>query len=651
MSLMFREGALDLLILAGPRLSHWPSVGVRTLARITADFGLNVGVYGGDDLSPRGIMPLPGTGAIALLQDVQGRVHRMRGRAIARIGARAELPDPFDGWYSDGLIPLSTAHRLIGAGDRSHLSWGPATVILGTGNAALQFGVDLIERFGVEVACIEVNTQWGAKRFAAWEVIRRRFEVLGGRIIEARPLSLRRMSAQLWELRVEDARGVKILEATRVVSAGPFRTTAGLREFPPGSMLFELEATASPSKRQDFEGWYSEEERARALAVRIIKGLVADLGGRREELDRIQKRARARLKRIEQHRLAPFSPSYQGKWVSPGDAKQVRAFAGVPQTEHHRRPVASIECFEAIVCNLCETACPEGAIQFSKDRTEILIESKCTACGLCLPACPSSTPLLLQEKEGAANAQITLPWRNHKPWRVGELSTLVNRRGESLGSGRVSAVTPVEGSTAPPMQLVQVEVPAHLAWDARGLRRLGVPDERYREGDQDHAARIEIQLNGERRLVRDGVPIVEALYETGQSRPREMLFCPDGSCGMCQVEVDGVKKLACKESMHPKLSLKLERETGAPDPDLLCPCLKVTLNEVRERIRQGKLESPEAVISATHVGEGRCHGQLCIEGFRRVLASEGLVGADAWIDWRFPWSDWVLTTSSNVKNQ
>ena len=60
-------------------------------------------------------------------------------------------------------------------------------------------------------------------------------------------------------------------------------------------------------------------------------------------------------------------------------------------------------------------------------------------------------------------------------------------------------------------------------------------------------------------------------------------------------------------------------------------------------MKQGKLQSPEAVLSGTHVGEGKCLGRLCMDPFRRVLLENG-VDSEQWIDWRFPWSEWVLVS-------
>jgi hypothetical protein len=160
--------------------------------------------------------------------------------------------------------------------------------------------------------------------------------------------------------------------------------------------------------------------------------------------------------------------------------------------------------------------------------------------------------------------------------------------------------------------------------------------------------KVEIQLNGEKRLVRDKVTVSMALFEIGQNRPEDHLICPDGSCGLCQISVDGAKKLACQTHIHPGIAIKTTHHDNAasaseesPAELILCPCLNLSQKSVLERVKSGKLQSPEAVISVTQIGEGKCHGQICLGPFKRMLMEQG-VPAASWIDWRFPWSDWVL---------
>src|SRR5690606_1445751 len=138
---------------------------------------------------------------------------------------------------SEGLIPLKTARLLL---QDTRILWSPATVIIGTSNGAFRFGSELLEK-GVSgrVVCVETRGVWEGKDYAGWEVERRRFEILGGRIIHGRPLRLERKGPLLWEFRLQDPQGVRLIEAGRVVSAGPFHARPGVSEYPPGSMLFE----------------------------------------------------------------------------------------------------------------------------------------------------------------------------------------------------------------------------------------------------------------------------------------------------------------------------------------------------------------------------------------------------------------------------
>src|SRR4051812_44902980 len=157
-----RDGRFDVAVAGGPGVRFWPSAGVRALSALCADMGLTVGVFGGDTIRVRGVLPLPGTGGLVLAEDVQHRIHRIHARAVVKVNPISGMPDPFSGWRSEGLIPITTAEKL-----RSEvpLQWAPTTVILGTGNRAMRFASSLLEAGVPEVICIETFAQWGAKRF------------------------------------------------------------------------------------------------------------------------------------------------------------------------------------------------------------------------------------------------------------------------------------------------------------------------------------------------------------------------------------------------------------------------------------------------------------------------------------------------------
>jgi ferredoxin len=274
----------------------------------------------------------------------------------------------------------------------------------------------------------------------------------------------------------------------------------------------------------------------------------------------------------------------------------------------------------------------------------VLEEGRCTGCGLCVSACPSNAVILLRENAERTASEVVFPWRGSRPWVVGEFATLLNRRGESLGSGRVLEV--------PSAQRVRVEVPPHLLWEARALRppkASAAVDEAFVQAfshPEDQEKKVEITFNGEKRLVQPGIPLSLALFETGHNRASELLSCPDGSCSLCSVMVDGSKRLACRTEVRKGMNVRLDPAKAAaggesPARDAFCICLGVTREQVLERVRQGKLCSAEAVLSSLHLGEGKCHGQLCMDVFRRILEEEG-VDAAQWIDWGFPWSEWTL---------
>ncbi len=650
MPLLVRSGRFDLLVVAAPALKRWPGMGVRAMATLCAEMELSVGLFGGEGLRVKGVLPLPSTGGVAIIEDARGRIHRIEGRAVVRVTEPLELPQPFSGWLSPGLLPLDTALQLR---RRGQTIWTPSVAILGTGNRALMLGCELLESGVPEVVCIESPSA----QISGWEVHRRRFETLGGRFLFGTPMSLKKTARMLWDLRVQDEHGIRVLEVAWVVSAGPFRRSVGVREFPPGSLLFELEQSSADEISADPEGWGLEEHRGRLLGGRISKALIGDWSERKEQKERLDeelRRARHRLKRVEQRGEASFELKFQGKWVAADSMRQLRAFAGVPQKARHERLVASIECLEAVECSLCQVACPEAAIDIVREKGRFLDEDRCTACGKCLEVCPSRTPVLVHEPEGNSRARLTLTHRGRLGFRENELAVLLNREGGVLGSGKVISsrvVSESQGGVGAVLEhQVLVEVPSHLAWEARGLARAGATlsheEEWVMQSERSADTKVEVMLKGERRLLTDGQPLALSLFETGLARADDRLLCSDGSCGLCEVQVDGIKQLACRVAVHRGMSVQLDpssvHEAAGDDSAVFCPCMGVDSVQVLDRIEQGGLRSPEAIRRACGVGEGRCRGRICQDGFRRILSEQG-IDAEQWIDWRFPWSEWTIS--------
>ena len=80
----FHSMRFDVAIVAGPRLSNWPTVGVRELSFLISKFGLETGWVGGEGLVAKGVLPSGGSGGIALVEDAQGRATESKlGRSFA----------------------------------------------------------------------------------------------------------------------------------------------------------------------------------------------------------------------------------------------------------------------------------------------------------------------------------------------------------------------------------------------------------------------------------------------------------------------------------------------------------------------------------------------------------------------------------------
>ena len=651
MPIQVREGKFDVLVVAAPGVQRWPGLGVRALATLCAEMDLSVGVFGGEGLRVKGVLPLPGTGGVAIVEDSQGRIHRIEGRALVRVIEPMTFPDSFEGWLSSALLPLETALQLRRQGQTI---WSPSVAILGTGNRALSFGSELLESGVPEVYCIERS----GVSLAGWEVHRRRFEILGGRLLSGIPVRLSKTSRMLWEFRLQDGSGTRLLEVAWVVAAGPFQRSEGVREFPPESLLFEMEQSSAEEVSEDPEGWALEEQRGRTLGVKICKALSSDWSDRRQKKEKLEeelRRSRARVRRALRRKEHPFNLEFSGKWTARSTQSAIREFPGVPRVEVQSRPVASIECIEDVECSICQTSCPENAIQIARDLGRFLDESRCTACGKCLNACPAKIPVMIQESPAHPTAQLTLAYRGRQGFRQNELAVLLNRRGEVLGSGKVLESVEVTGATdavgSVSEHRVRVDVPIHLSWEARGIRKSGEAPSHEEEwvmrSEQSASAKVEVLLQNDRRLLRNGQPLAVALFETGLARAEDRLLCRDGSCGLCEVVVDGVKRLACRVHVHRGMAVQMDsastsRKGVIDDSTLVCPCLGIRREEVLERTREGRLSSPDAIRQACGIGEGKCRGRICSEPFRRILIEEG-VEADQWVDWRFPWSEWTLS--------
>jgi ferredoxin len=567
-------------------------------------------------------------------------VHRVQAKSIVKINAPLELPLPFEGWYSPGLVPESTARKLL---DQGSLGWQPVTVILGTGNRALRLASELLQRrVSQRVVCVESVYD----RVQAWEVERRRFEVLGGRFVFGQPVSLVSKSLTAWQLKVQDPHGIRVLDTARVISVGPFGQDEGFKESPVGSFLFDWTHSDQLNFLNDVEGIMLDEHRAVVLAARLIKGLAQDSAEIKAQLEKALWISKQKLRELETIHTRRFEWKHDGKWLSNESKKVLAEFPGTPKQLIPGKWLASIECVESIGCRACERACPANAIQIDRSESapgapakSFLIESDCTGCGQCLIACPSQVPVMLDGDLSQSFTQIILPYREISPLKKGDKVSLLNRKGEVLVQSKITDVF-LEGLGG--VTLFKVEVPTHLVWEVRGMVGVGGAPEvaHHDELYQERGVRTEVFVQGEARRVRDQQSVSVALFEIGAARPNDILICEDGSCGLCQVEIDGQKQFACETTVHQGMTIRFTRDHQPSSH--LCPCEDISETEFRETCKAGHPETFEALAPLTTAGRGRCHGLICRLHCQEIARGCGVKTDGRAVDWAFPWSDWVI---------
>jgi len=625
-----RDGQIDVAILAGPRLKQWPTQGVRVLSRHCSDSGLKVGWYGGAGMKVRGVLPLESSGALVMVEDVQKRLHRIQAKSVIKVSPELEFPLPFEGWYSPGLIPESTARKLLTQGS---LNWQSVVVILGTGNRALRLGAELLEaHLSTRVVCVESVYS----EVQGWEVDRRRFEMRGGKIIFGKPVLLSQKSPFLWSLKVQDDHGIRVIDVARVISVGPFTEDQGYREYPPGSLMVEWENTEANQVPEDVEKVLLDESRAVVLASLIIKGLAEPPPEFKAHFDRVLWASKQKLKEMETLSQRRFAWSYDGKWLSPESKKALHEFEGVPKALKKEGMLASIECVESIGCKVCEKVCPAQAIRIDREKKTFLIEDQCTGCGFCLQVCPSQVPMMIEGEGTESYTTLVFPYSEKPGPKKGDRVGLLSRKGEILVQGRVLDQF-LDGA----IPLFKVEVPSHLIWEVRGMLPLQGIEETSNSDDfyQERGARVEVQIHGESRRVREGQMASVALFEIGMARPNDILMCEDGSCGLCQIQADGVKKFACETTIHQGMDIRFTRDH--PSSSELCPCVGITTAQLKEKIESVKPDTLEALSQVIEVGQGKCHGLLCKRSWVSLSRTAG-IQSERFNDWSFPWGDWLF---------
>lgn len=150
--------------------------------------------------------------------------------------------------------------------------------------------------------------------------------------------------------------------------------------------------------------------------------------------------------------------------------EELRAVDMLPPVEAlEKKACVCIECVEEIPCNPCETGCPQGALKVGNPITNLPVidRGKCTACGLCIPACPGLAITIKSIQGGAA--RIRFPWE-YLPLPVKEQEVeMVDRNGEVVCRGRIVAVAnPARNNRT---AVLTAEFPREFALKVISIRR------------------------------------------------------------------------------------------------------------------------------------------------------------------------------------
>ena len=152
--------------------------------------------------------------------------------------------------------------------------------------------------------------------------------------------------------------------------------------------------------------------------------------------------------------------------------EELRENTPLPTVERLKnKPVAVPECPQEIPCTPCAEICPVGAISMLNPNAKPLVDyDKCIGCSLCVQICPGLAFFMIAYR--GELARVTMPYELFPIPKRGDEVTLLNRRGEVVGTGKVVLVIPRDKSVGD-TPVLTVEIPVNLAWDVRAVKPKG----------------------------------------------------------------------------------------------------------------------------------------------------------------------------------
>ncbi len=527
---------------------------------------------------------------------------RLRAEACVTIGPTGVWPTTYEGWTAPGTLTLDALARWVG-----EQKWVPGRefVFHGSSNQVLRWACTLLDRGAKNCIVIEQGPQ-----LRCWRSHRDRLLAKGGRILVKHQIQrVEQESANSLAVYVVNEQGTLIVKADTIVLAPAdsevFNSPAEWK-----SGLFYVQRRASPwDMLIDEEQWFERLD-WRELYWRVSRML--------QVVDYAEAEGALRMLRNERRSLLEYRKpdarqdlAYSGKILTRDSLLGLQRSPSVPRNLAAAKPIASLECYENVPCRACADACPENAIDIIRiNDLPKLLEDKCTGCGACVAVCPAGAAVMVKELPVEQKARYFLPDDTKELWKQGRQIQLLNRKGDVLGAGRVvSSVAYEEGAH----RVLEVESTNVHLWDGRNFK-LVKGEFQLSEAEASVNSPVLLKrgwvlLNGVKRLCPIDVPITVALWQLGQRRFEDALFCHDGSCHLCEVVVNGEAALACKTLVRDGQEITF----GGGGPRMsnpLCPCKQVSSAEYKALGADGVPEKIVREISG--VGHGTCHGRWCL---------------------------------------
>lgn len=187
-------------------------------------------------------------------------------------------------------------------------------------------------------------------------------------------------------------------------------------------------------------------------------------------------------------------PDVPPEWIHTADILKSKpggiTHETIPDKDEAVYPV--LHCSQAIPCNPCTSACPQGAIVIDEvdirkvpDYIARKLGTHCIACEKCITICPGlAITLVDMRKEPSGTALVTIPYEFDKSSiQPGDQVTVVNTIGGALGS--VEVVRTRIGKVTDRTVLVKVRAPRAIANQIAGIeiqnKEVSAPLEYYVE--------------------------------------------------------------------------------------------------------------------------------------------------------------------------